>query len=264
MNAGLLPDSALVADVMVCALAAQITDGDVLGVGLGTPLAVLAGLLARATTAPRSHLLVAGAVDPVADLATVLGGPVAMAGHTAGFVSHLDTMGMAERQTMTLQFLRPAQVDAEGSLNTSRLGPAVAPAVRFPGGLATADVPSLLPRVAAYLPVHSMRNLPARLGCVTGSGSGADTLPRAAGVVSLVTDLAVFRFVEHRPVLASVHAWSSIRDVEAVTGFPVATEATAVTPLPSAEQSAVLAALDPGRRRCLEVTRSRPSRQGKA
>ena len=65
---------------MVTALAREIHDGDLLGVGLGTPLAVLAGLLARRTHAPDAHLLVGGAVDPDADFATVLGGPGALAG----------------------------------------------------------------------------------------------------------------------------------------------------------------------------------------
>jgi hypothetical protein len=112
-----------IADVMATALAHEIRDGDLLGVGLGTPLAVMAGLLARRSHAPAAHLLVGGAVDPDADFATVLGGAAAMQGHTAGFVPHLESMGMAESRQMTVQIMRPAQIDGHGNLNTSRIGP---------------------------------------------------------------------------------------------------------------------------------------------
>src|SRR5581483_7529742 len=100
-RAPLLPPRAVsagsVADTMVCALA------------------LCACLVARETHAPRAAVLVGGAVSPAATLLECLGGPAALAGRTPGYVPHLDTMDMAERQAMTLQFLRPAQVDGEGA-----------------------------------------------------------------------------------------------------------------------------------------------------
>ena len=248
-----------VADLMVCALAREIHDGDVLGVGLGTPLAVLAGLLARRTCAPEAHLLVGGAVDPEADFATVLGGPAALVGRTAGFVPHLETMGMAESRRMTMQILRPAQVDGAGNLNTSRIGPRQRPAVRFPGGLATADVPSLLPRLVVYLPVHSLRNLPARVSCITGSGQGSVGRPPTAGVTVLVTDLAVIAFRRGRAMLASVHPWTSVEQVRARTGFEVTSEAVAETPAPSGRETMALTELDPECLRARELSRNAAS-----
>lgn len=246
-----------IADVMVGALCQEITDGDVLGVGLGTPLAVLAGLLARRTHAPDAHLLVGGAVDPDADFATVLGGPAALAGRTAGYVPHLETMGMAESRRMTLQILRPAQVDGHGNLNTSRIGGPVRPSVRFPGGLATADVPKLLPRLVVYLPAHTPRSLPERVACVTGSGSGWAGQPPTAGVKVLVTNLAVIEFVDGAAHLRSVHPWASRQRVEEATGFRLATgHPPAVTPLPSEHEILAIRALDADALRAAEFRKS--------
>lgn len=210
----------LVSDVMVVTLARQIDDRDVIGVGLGTPLAVAAALFAQATHAPAADVLIGGVVNPVADLRTCLEGPAGLTNRTAGYVPHLDTMDMAERQTMTLQFLRPAQIDGEGNLNTSRIGPRQRPTVRFPGGLATGDVPMLLPRIVAYLPNHCRRNLPSQVAVVTGAGCGWHGNDyQTLGVVTLVTDLAVITFTRQGATLQSVHPGVDPDDVVSETCF---------------------------------------------
>lgn len=239
-------DRLAIADVMIVALADQIVDGDVLGVGLGTPLAVAAGMLARAAHAARSHLLVGGAVDPDVDLRTCLRGATAMAGHTPGFVPHLDTMHMAEHQAMTLQILRPAQVDGRGAMNTSRIGPAGAPSLRFPGGLATADVPGLLPRLMVYLPRHAPRSLPPRVSCTTGAPGGLTTdRYHTRGVVRLVTDLAVVDFDDEVATLVSVHPGVDVAEVVASTGFELhGVDAAGTSPGPTEAQRAALEAFD--------------------
>jgi glutaconate CoA-transferase subunit B len=250
--------TATVADVMVAALAREIGQGDVLGVGLGTPLAVLAGLLARKTHAPDSHVLVGGAVDPDADFATVLGGPAALSGRTAGYVSHLETMGMAESRRMTMQILRPAQIDGAGNLNTSRIGGRVRPKLRFPGGLATADVPGLLPRLVVYLPVHAPRHLPGRVSCITGAGRGWSGEPPTAGVTVLVSDLAVIEFADGGARLRSIHPWVTREQVEERTGFGLDTaQAPAVTPLPSEHERIAIDGLDPRSLRANELRKAR-------
>ena len=246
-----------VADVMATVLAHEIRDGDLLGVGLGTPLAVMAGLLARRSHAPGAHLLVGGAVDPDADFSTVLGGAAAMQGHTAGFVPHLESMGMAESRQMTVQIMRPAQIDGQGNLNTSRIGPGERPTVRFPGGLATADVPKLLPRLVVYLPAHSLRNLPAQVSCVTGSGRGWSGDPATAGVTVLVTDLAVIDFADGAAALRSVHPWTTEDAVRELTGFQMNSSTPPVeTELPSEHETMVMTELDPRSLRAAELSKA--------
>lgn len=245
------------ADAMVLALADEITDGDLVGVGLGTPLALLASLLARATHAPDAHLFVGGVVDPQADLETLYAGPRAVAGRASGYISHMDTMALAERQVMTLQFLRPAQVDGSGALNTSRVH-GRSGEVRLPGGLATADVPSLLPRIAVYHPAHGPRSLPARVDTQTAGGAASSTV---RGVVRVVTDLAVLLMDAEGPVLASVHPGTDVDTVVAATGFPVQTPtAPPTTRAPSLVEREAIARLDPRGRRFAELRVSRPDR----
>lgn len=244
-----------IADVMLIALTSEIRDRDVVGVGLGTPLALTAALLARATHALSMHILAGGVLDARADLAAYMGGAEATVGRAPGYVSHFESMDMAERQAMTLQFLRPAQVDGSGSMNTSRIGDRRSPEVRFPGGLATADVPTLLPRLVAYLPDHRERSLPDQVSFRTGAGGGwSKDRFVARGVVTLVTDLAVLKFDAQGATLASVHQWASPQEVRSQTGFPlVAHDSVPISPEPNEEQRQALATLDPDGLRALEV-----------
>jgi glutaconate CoA-transferase subunit B len=248
-------DRTRIADVMLVALANEIRDGDVVGVGLGTPLALAAALLAKATRAPSAHILAGGVLDARVDLATYLGGAMAAVGRAPGFVSHFESMDMAERQAMTLQFLRPAQVDGRGNLNTSRIGDRRSPRVRFPGGLATADVPTLLPRLVAYLPDHRIRNLPERVSFRTGAGGGWSGGQYAArGVVTLVTDLAVIRFDADGATLASVHGWTTPEEVLSLTGFPLTVpDSVPVSPESDEQQLMALPTIDAGVLRTAEM-----------
>lgn len=236
-------------DVMVVAMAREIADGDLVGVGLGTPLAVLAALLARADHAPESHVLVGGAVDPVADLEECIGSPDGLDGRTAGFIPHLDTMNHAERQAMTLQFLRPAQIDGAGAINVSWVTPEGRPRVRLPGGLAGADVPQLLPRLVVHLPSHHRRSLPTRVDVVTGGGASPGPDYPTAGVLTIITELAVIRLRPDGPQLESCHEGVAPEDVRATTGFRLREADVMVTAGPTAKQLEIIARLDPRGRR---------------
>ncbi len=249
------PSPGEVADLMAVALARMVVPGDVVGVGLGTPLALVAALLARRRYDGSVHVLAGGALDVDGDVDVWMGGPTSTAGRTPGFVAHFDSMDMAERQNMTLQFLRPAQIDAAGNLNTSRIGTRSKPISRFTGGLATADVPALLPRVVAYHPDHLARSLPDRVDWVTGSGAGwSGERYQAAGTVAVVTDLAVIEFARGEGRVASIHPWTDAQEIQRNTGYDAGGHEDAPwTPVPDERELALLATLDPNRRRDSEV-----------
>ncbi|HUA72318.1 MAG TPA: CoA-transferase [Solirubrobacteraceae bacterium] len=245
------------AALMACRLGREITDGDVVGVGLGTPLALAGALAARKCHAPRSHLLVAGALDPDADLITCMRGAAALSGRTAAFVPHVLTMEMAERQAMTLQFLRPAQVDGYGNANTSRIATEDGSVRRLPGGLATADVWRILPRVVVYHTDHRERSLPAEVSFITGAGGG-DPQRGTKGPTRLITDRAVFEFTNDGACLESLHPGEDLDQVKADTGFHfLAAKAIATTTEPSAEELTALEQVDPHAIRELELRATR-------
>ena len=246
-------DAERVADAMTLALAREIVPGDVVAVGLGTPLALVAALLARARDSS-VHVLVNGAVDPAVDVETALAGVDALGAAAPGFVSMVDTLDMLERQTVTLEILRPAQVDGSAGLNTSRIGPRRTPRVRFPGGLGTADTPRLLPRVVAYHPDHRPRSLPEQVWCRTGDGRpwslGAY---EGRGCATLVTNLAVIRF-DPAATVETLLAGASLSEVRQRTGFRLgAADDLPEVVWPTEDERALLDRIDPRRRRHDEV-----------
>lgn len=230
--------------LMACALAREVGEDDVVGVGLGTPLGLAAALLAQRTHAAGATVIVSGAVSPQADVAGCMAGAAGLAGRTAGFVSHLDTMEMAERRAMTLQFLRPAQVDAHANLNVSRVPDGGGGISRLPGGLATADVTRLLGRIVVYHTDHRPRSLPEQVAFVTGAGGG-DSVAGTLGPVTLVTDRAVMRFDGGAWHVSSRHPGRSAEELATQTGFALVGAADAPeTEPPSADELAALADVD--------------------
>lgn len=245
MTSTMTPEQASRRDALVTAMAAEITNGDLVGVGLGTPLAVAAALLARASHAPDSHVLVGGAVDPDVDLSGCLAGSSMIAGRTAGYVPHLDTMDMAERQSMTLQFIRPAQVDARGRTNVSALHRDDGTVLRLPGGLALADVPALLPRLVVFFPDHRARNLVAEVDRATGGTSWQRGPRRTRGVVSIISGYGIIRIEPGGPRLAACFPGVSAAMMASETGFPLRGLEDAAQYRVSDEHQAALARIDP-------------------
>ena len=240
-------------DHVVAALARTVPDGAFVGVGLGTPTALVAAMLA--TQRRGGHVLAGGGLDVEPPIDRWLAGSDAAVGYTGGFVPHFVSMDWAESQLMTMQFLRPAQVDGAGNLNTSRLGSVASPGRRFPGGLATGDVPRLLSKVVVYLPRHLPRATPRNVGFVTGAGSPSDVAGfRSGGVSSLVTDLGVVEWTRAGPKLAGVHPWATIEDVVERTGFDLDASAAAPTTRPTEREMHTLEVVDPNRVRDLEWT----------
>ena len=166
-----------VADALTWSLARQCRPKDVLVVGVATPLAAAAGMLARELLTPDLTIIMAASVNPKThDVAESLTDPAAAARRAPGTLTQAEILDAIQRGRVTLQFVSPAEVDAEGRINTNRVGDR-----RLPGALALPDVAVLVGRLVAYRAGHSPRFLVPRVQYVTG---------RAGGVRAIVTDKA--------------------------------------------------------------------------
>jgi hypothetical protein len=124
------------ADALTWSLARQCRPGDVLVNGVGTPLAIAAGLLARELLVPDLTIILAGSVEPgTHDVAEGLIDPAAVARRSKGTMGQAEMLDAIQRGDVTLQFVAPAQIDGTGRINTSRVKTR-----RLPGPLALPDV----------------------------------------------------------------------------------------------------------------------------
>lgn len=232
-------------------LARQARPGDVLVVGVATPLAAAAAQLARELLVPDLVIVESAAVDVAPhDVADPFVRPDRLASGAVGVLTQVEILDAIQRGRVTLQFLSPAQVDGRGALNTSRVRSEDGSLRRLPGGLATADVAQLVGRLVAYRAAHTPRFLPPVADFVTGA---------AGRVAAVVTDLAVLEWREREFALASVHHGVDVADAVAGCGFPLLVEDVTTTEPPPPDAIRLLRErIDPHGLRRLEVRAGRP------
>jgi acyl CoA:acetate/3-ketoacid CoA transferase beta subunit len=253
---------------MVWALALQTRRDDVVVVGVATPMAVTAALLAREVLHPGLTIIAAATVDPILhDVSQPMMHPDRLDDLGVGTLAQTEILDQIQRGRVTLQFVSPAQVDGMGRLNTSRVHRPDGSVRRLPGGLATADIAVLIGRLIAYRAAHSPRFLPAEVAFTTGAGHDSGPGWRAqrrlpgAGVVAAVTDQAVLQWTDTRDAvrLASVHADATAEAAVAGCGFALdVPDAVPVTEAPPPEALDLLRrVIDPLGIRRLEVRATR-------
>jgi len=210
------------ADELICVcISHRIKEGDVVAVGLATPLAAVGALLAQRTHAPGIYL--ASAIGqsfcragPRIELQGAEGSWLAHSMGSNGFVQAAADFLPAARP---LEFFRPGQIDPRGNFNNLAIGRDIHhPRLRMPGSGGIPDVTVLLDQIHLYVPRHSRVTFVPRLDVLSGLGHS----PRrrfGAGPVYLVSDLGQFDFVGGEMRLTHLHPGVRIQDVRAKTGF---------------------------------------------
>lgn len=217
-----------VADQMVWAMAREARAGDVAVVGVATPMAAAAVLLARELLVEDMHVIVAASVDPTPyDIAAPMRQADAVARRSVGTLPQATILDMIQRGRISLQFVSPAQLDGQGRLNVSRVPGRDGSLRRLPGGLAIGDVSVLVGRLVAYRAGHTPRFLVPEVAFTTGAGHADGDAWRSehalpgAGCRSIVTDVAVMRWDAERSGfrLASVHEGHTVDEAVEGCGF---------------------------------------------
>lgn len=251
-------------ELMVVALARELTDEDRCVQGMASFIPVAAIGLAQRTHAP-GLIHLGGAVGVDARWNTMDGstvGPAYWTGASALLNHPTEFWPYVQSGRVSTIFHRAAQIDARGNLNNSMIERPHP--VRLPGGAAMADMGSLAERILLWSTTHDPRTFVEQVDFLTCPGylEAAGERERwgmRGGPVVVVTNLAVLDFsAEGRMRLRTVHPGVSVETVVAATGFDlmVPDDPIATTPEPGEDELAIVRALDP------DDYRKREFRQG--
>lgn len=224
---------------MAVAMARLLNSGETVFHGVASPLPMVATLLAKHLHAPDlTYLNITGAVDSQPERLPVSTVDPALLHGTRALVTLADLFDLSARGKLDVAFLSGVQIDAEGRINLSAIGPYDHPAVRLPGGAGSAMLMPTARRVILWRTKHDPRTFVERLDFVTAAGN----------VDRVVTPLGIFarRDGHCRLEVESLHPGVSPAAFRDATGFPVDVgPETAVTPPPSLAELETLRAIDP-------------------
>jgi glutaconate CoA-transferase subunit B len=229
-------------ELMVCAAAREIKDGELVFVGMRLPL--IAFVVAKKTHAPNAIGLFENGVirsTPAAELIYTMADPPNILGATQ-CLDMLGVMGLLQSGRVHLGFLGAAEADRFGNLNSTQVqGPHGT--IRLPGSGGACDIASLAHRFVVLLE-HNKERLPERVSFMTspGYGDGGDWrnkvgLPRG-GPSAVITTKAVLRFSDDgEAYLDSVHPCVEVDEVLLNTGWKLQlAKNVQQTPEPSSEE----------------------------
>ena len=246
------------AELLAVMASRQLCDDTTVFAGVGVPL--LAAALAKQRHAPRLTMVIEGGIigPQIAPGRLPVSTNEMRAGHRATMLPGItDAFLFAQRGFVDVGFMGGAQIDPYGNINTSAIGGDYwKPKVRLPGTGGANDIASLCREVIIVTP-HEKRRFIERVDFITSPSwlEGDDSRRRAGllfgGVSRVVTTLGLFGFdpATRRMRIEATHPGVSIDVIRAQTGFElgVAPEVTVTEP-PTAEELAMLRALDPERR----------------
>src|SRR5258706_1188861 len=205
-------------ELLACTIARLIGDAGHVAVGAASPIpAAGAFLLKTKNPALRISLLQKKRGNPF----------------TQGSRELFDLAGQGR---IAVFFLRRAQIDGEANINLVR-----AEGRRFPGSFGSAFM-YFTCRTILFREEHSRRVLVPKVEFISAPGWSPPEVQRRGGPVALVTGSALFAWQKdkRRFRLESAHPGHSVDEVRASTGFDFDAERVAETPLPSAEDLALL------------------------
>lgn len=232
------------ADIMAVAMARLIRDGEVVFVGVNSPLPLAAATLARRHNAPNcTFISVGGGINPTVDKIMAATSTADLGRGSASIFDNQEIYGLNGRGGFDLTFLGMAQVDAKARVNSSFVGERDKPRVRFPGG---GGGPAILPmskRAVLWRAGHSPKIFVEEVRFTTSAGN----------VDRIVTPLCIFRKEDGRLVLESIHPGVTRAELAEKTGFRIPNlESAPVTPEPTAAELSIIREIDPDNVRRVE------------
>lgn len=223
------------ADLMACAAARQIRDGELVFVGMRLPL--LAFAIAKRVHAPSAFgVFEAGIVrDEVPRAALHTMGDGANVAGAAWCTSLTNVMSLLGRGEVALGMIGGAEIDRRGNVNTSYIGRWEHPTVKLPGSGGGADIACLAQRTVVILAQERHRFVE-RVSYVTSPGRNLAQVVTTAGLLGMR---------DGELVLESVHPGRTVDEVRELCGWDLrVADDVGETPPPTAEELAALRTSD--------------------
>jgi glutaconate CoA-transferase subunit B len=226
-----------VCDIMVCAMARMIKDGERVFHGVSSHMPMIATLLAKAMHAPNAvHLNIPGGVNPKEpQLVSFTSAGSELCDTAPASFPLMEVFDLSMRGELDVAFLSGVQFDNVGTVNASVIGDYHAPKVRLPGGAGSAVLIPTAKRAIIWRTKHDKRTFVQSVDFITARGN----------VSAIVTPLCVFTMYQGELILKSVHPTSSIDEVAQNTGFPIKYLEMETTPPPTDEELKLLQKIDP-------------------
>ncbi|MHA1130474.1 MAG: hypothetical protein ACTSRC_21240 [Candidatus Helarchaeota archaeon] len=248
-------DEHTIAELMVTSLANCIQNGDVIFQGAATPLPMVAIELARATHAKDTVYFSALGVSPEqpVNFEMLLCEGLTEVLKKINVTNYLWAREMWNAfSKLTLEFLRPAQIDKYWNCNNSVLyGEGERnfqkPKLRLPGGMAVSDSINLMKRVVLYTPSHRRRTFVEKVDFLMVKGYPFSKWRKenklGNGPVKMITNLCVFAADPEtsKMKIESIHPGVTLEQVLDNTGFePLIPKNILETPKPTKDQLRLL------------------------
>jgi acyl CoA:acetate/3-ketoacid CoA transferase alpha subunit/acyl CoA:acetate/3-ketoacid CoA transferase beta subunit len=215
-------------ELMVCRVADEVDDSGVTVLGSFTPLAYAAYMLAKLTHASDAWIAGFNALGVPAVELNITSVESELYRDAIAHWSFVDTTCTVHLGGRGLvECVSPAQIDGDGSINTSVIGTDYwHPVIRLPGGAGAPEVVQHYTKIVAYVGRHDRRTLVEKVDFRTGGRSPIGAAARRsrglpAGPIRVVTPLAVMtKDHDDRPfALESAHPGVDIDEIVANTGF---------------------------------------------
>jgi glutaconate CoA-transferase subunit B len=193
-------------ELLICTLARQLRDYEVIAVGNNSPVPAAAALLARELHAKHASVYILGQPDWPFD----------------GTKEFFDFM---QRGGIDVFFLSGAQIDSFGNINLHVIGGYHSPKVRLPGGAGSAVVYFTCKRILLFKTDHTVKGFPEQLDFATAVSRSEPHVSRSGRLEGVFTPLGVLKptGTDHRLQLAATAPGVTATEVQARTGFDLGT-----------------------------------------
>lgn len=225
------------ADVMVCAIARMLKNGEKIFHGVSSQLPMVAMKLAKDLHAPEAILLnIPGGVNPPSYKTSEYSsaGEELWQNADAGFPLE-KIFDLSMRGGLDVAFLSGVQFDVKGNVNASVIGDYKKPKVRLPGGAGSAVLIPTVKKAILWRTKHDLRTFVENVDFITTRGN----------IYKIITPLCIFGYKDSRLYLEAISPYTTIEEVKSKTGFTILENNVPSIDKPTKDELSALRRIDP-------------------